>query len=93
MARGRDLTMGSVKFDAERQERKLSTRMKEHRTLVSKGNEKLALSTHNLRTGHTFDWDHVEEVDTEPRQDQRKVTEVMIHTRLEERKYQPKTRI
>ena len=50
-------------------ERKLSTRMKEHRTSVSKGNEKSSLSTHNLRTGLTFDWDHIELVDTEPRRD------------------------
>ena len=50
-------------------ERKLSTRMREHRTSVTKGNEKSALSTHNLRTGHTFDWDHIEVVDTEPRRD------------------------
>ena len=47
-------------------ERKRSTRMKEHRISVSKGNEKPALSTHNFRTGHNFDWDHVEVVDMEP---------------------------
>ena len=50
-------------------ERKLSTRMREHRAFVTKGNEKSALSTHNLRTGHTIDWDHVQVVDTEPRTD------------------------
>ena len=55
--------------------------MKEYITSVSKGNEKYALSTHNLRTGHTFDWDHVKVVDTEPRRDRGKVTEV-IHIRL-----------
>ena len=44
-------------------ERKLSTRMKEHRTPVVKGYEKSALSTHNLRIVHTFDWDHAEVVD------------------------------
>ena len=51
--------------------------MREHRTLVTKGNEKSALSTHNLRTGHTVDWDHIEVVDTEPRRDRCKVTEVI----------------
>ena len=48
-------------------ERKLSTRMREH-----KGNEKSAPSTHNLSTGHTFDWYHIEVVVTEPRRDRRK---------------------
>ena len=57
--------------------------MREHRTLVLKGNEKSALSTHNLRTGHTFDWDHVEVVDTEPMRDLHKVTEsIHIYIRL-----------
>ena len=51
-------------------ERKLSTRMREDIVLVTKGNEKSALSTHILRTGYTFDWDHIEVVDTEPRRDQ-----------------------
>ena len=51
-------------------ERKLSTRMREHRT-STKGNEKSALST-NVRTGHTFDWDHIAVVDTEPRRDDEK---------------------
>ena len=55
--------------------------MKKHRTLMLKGNEKSALTTENHRTGHTLDWDHVEVVDTEPRRDQRKVTEA-IHIRL-----------
>ena len=50
-------------------ERKLSTRMREHTASVTKGNEKSALSTHNLRIGHTCDWDHIEVVDTEPRRD------------------------
>ena len=50
-------------------ERKLSTRMKDHRMSVVKLNEKSALITHNLRTGYTFDCDHVEVVDTEPRKD------------------------
>ena len=50
-------------------ERKLSTRMREHRALVTNGNEKSALSTYNLRTGHTFDWDNIEVVVTEPRRD------------------------
>ena len=58
--------------------RNLSTRMKEHRISVSKGNEKSVLSTHNLRTSHTFDWDHV---DMQPTRDQHKVTEA-IHIRL-----------
>ena len=49
--------------------------------MVVKGNEKSALSTHNLSTSHTFDWDHVEVVDTEPRKDRHKVTEA-IHIRL-----------
>ena len=51
-------------------ERKLSTRMREHTMSVTKGNEKSALSTHYLKTGHTFDWDHIEVVHTEPRTDQ-----------------------
>ena len=46
-----------------------------------KGNKKSALSTHNLRTGHTFDLDHIEVVDMEPRRDWRKVTEA-FHIRL-----------
>ena len=62
-------------------ERKLSTSMSEHRTSATKGNEKSALSTHNLRTCHTFDWDHIEVVDTEPRRNQRQVTEA-IHIRV-----------
>ena len=65
----------------EETERKLSTRMREHRTSVKKGNDKSALITHNLRTGHTFDWYHIEVVDTEHRRDQRKMTEA-IHIRL-----------
>ena len=51
-------------------ERKLSTRMREHKASVTKGNEKSAMSTHNLRTGHTFDWDHIGVVGIEPRMDQ-----------------------
>ena len=62
-------------------ERNLSSRMREHRTSVTKGNTKSALSTHNLRTGHTLNWDHIEVVDTDPRRDQRKVT-AAIHVRL-----------
>ena len=50
-------------------ERKVSTRMSEHRASVTKGNEKSSLSTHNLRTGHTFDLDHIEVVDTDTRRD------------------------
>ena len=49
--------------------------MREHRTLVTKGNETSALSIHNLRT------DHIEVVNTEPRRDRRKVTEA-IYIRL-----------
>ena len=50
--------------------------------LVTKGNEKKsALSTYNLRTGHTFDWNNIKVVDMEPRRDQRKVTEA-IHIRI-----------
>ena len=71
-------------------EGKLNTTMKEHRTSASKCNEKSALSTHNLRTGHTFDWDHVKVVDTEPRRDWCKVTEA-IHV-TQECSYQPRTR-
>ena len=41
--------------------------MREHRLSVTKDNEKSALSTHNLRAGHTFDWDHIEVMDTQPR--------------------------
>ena len=48
---------------------------------VTKGSEKSAMSTHNLRTSHTFNWDHIDVVDTEPMRDRRKVTEV-IHIRL-----------
>ena len=55
-------------------ERKLSTRMREHRAPVTNGNEQSALSIHNLRTGHTFDWDRIKVVDTKRRRDQRKVT-------------------
>ena len=62
-------------------ERKLSTVIKEHKTSVVTGDEKSPLSTHNLRTGHTFDWDHVEVVDTQPRKSRCKVTET-IHIRL-----------
>ena len=40
--------------------------MREHRASVIKGNEKSVLSTHNLSTGNTFDWNHIEIVDTEP---------------------------
>ena len=40
-------------------ERKLSTRMREHKASVSKGTEKSSLSTHNLRTGHTKQDFHV----------------------------------
>ena len=43
--------------------------------------QKSALSTHNLRTGHTFDWDHIEVADTEPRRERHKVTEA-IHLRV-----------
>ena len=39
-------------------ERSLDTGMKEHRTSVIKANEKSALSTNNLKTSHTFDWNH-----------------------------------
>ena len=42
--------------------------MKKHKMSVSNGNKKSVLSTHNLKTGHTFDWDHVEVVDTEPKE-------------------------
>ena len=57
---------------SERQ-RKVSTRMKEHRASITKGNEKSAQSTHNLRTGHTFDWDR-DVVDTEARSDRQNIT-------------------
>ena len=60
---------------------------------MSKGNEKSALSTHCLRTDHTFDWDRVEVVDTEPKRDRCKVTEV-IHIRLRNADVnRPRTRI
>ena len=62
-------------------DRTLSTRMRGQRVSITKGNEKSARSTRNLRTGHTFDWDHVEVVDTEPMRDRRKVTET-IHARV-----------
>ena len=41
--------------DVGETERKLSSRMREHRTSVTKGNVKSAVSTYNLRIGHTFD--------------------------------------
>jgi hypothetical protein len=62
-------------------ERPLSTRMKEHKTSVLKGNDKSALGTHYLETHHTFDWDHIEVVDTETKKIQRRVVEA-IHIRL-----------
>ena len=36
-----------------------------------------ALSTQNLRSGHTFDWDHIEVVNTKPRSDWWKATEAI----------------
>ena len=58
-----------------------------------KGNQKLALSLNNLENqGHTFNWDHVEVVDTEARKYNRKVSEaIQIHIRLRNAKvYQQK---
>ena len=59
--------MASVRETERKSRRKLS--MRKHRASISKVNEKSALTTNNIRTGHTFDWDHIEVVDTKPRRD------------------------
>ena len=63
-------------------ERSLSTRIKEHKDSVLKGSEMSALMSHNLETqGHTFDWDHVEVVDTVVRKYHQEAS-VAIHIRF-----------
>ena len=59
-------------------ERHLSTRIKEYKDSVLKGNEKSALSSRNLETQeHTFDWDHVAVVDTAARKYYWKVSQAI----------------
>ena len=66
-------------------EQSLSIRMTEHKVSELKVNKKSAMCIHHLDTQHTFDWDYVNVVNTEPTQYHHKVIEA-IHIRLKDSK-------